>query len=80
MDDRRAVDEPGSAGDGLPDDDPTAPDPEATAQTRELLAEHVPLTLLVDLMAPATADSEALVDDEGLPDEEWWAEPDASQE
>lgn len=80
MDDRRAVDEPAPAGGGLPEDDATLPDPEATAQTRELLAEHVPLTLLVDLMAPATVDSEKLVDDEGLPDEEWWADPDASQE
>ncbi|WP_336923366.1 hypothetical protein [Aquipuribacter sp. SD81] len=41
-----------------------------------LLAEHVPLTLLVDLVdAPTSA--EVLVE-EGLPGEEWWDRPEPS--
>ena len=36
----------------------------------DLLAEHVPITLLVDLAdAP---ESEALLEAEGLPDNPWW--------
>lgn len=36
----------------------------------DLLAEHVPITLLVDLAdAPQ---SEALLEAEGLPDDPWW--------
>lgn len=46
-----------------------------TAQhAQELLAEHVPLTLLVDLLAPSAPTSDELLVEEGLPDDAWWAE------
>lgn len=45
----------------------------ATRHTHELLAEHVPLTLLVDLLTPAGPSSEELLATEGLPDQAWWA-------
>ena len=37
----------------------------------ELLAEHVPLALIVDLVAPVVS-SEELLAAEGLPDDAWW--------
>ena len=43
-------------------------------RVRALLAAHVPLTLLVDLVAPEATSTEIL-ESEGLPDEAWW-EPD----
>ena len=48
--------------------------PSGDRVVRALLAEHVPLTLLVDLMAPE-ATSVEILESEGLPDEAWW-EPD----
>ena len=45
----------------------------ATLHAHELLAEHVPLTLLVDLLTPAGPSSEELLATEGLPDRAWWA-------
>lgn len=45
----------------------------------DLLAEHVPLTLLADLAATEPG-SEAILQAEGLPDDAWWedgAEPGA---
>jgi len=37
-----------------------------------LLGEHVPLSLMLDLTAPAGPDSESILDDEGQPDDSWW--------
>ena len=48
-------------------------DPSRVAQ--ELLAEHVPLALLVDLVAPVVS-SDEILQAEGLPDDAWW-EPEA---
>ena len=45
--------------------------PADSRMVRALLAEHVPLTLLVDLMAPEATSTEIL-ESEGLPDEAWW--------
>ena len=42
-----------------------------TQVVRDLLAEHVPLALLVDLMAPEATSAEIL-ESEGLPAEAWW--------
>lgn len=39
----------------------------------DLLAEHVPLTLLADL-ATAEPRSGEILRTEGLPEDEWWAE------
>jgi hypothetical protein len=38
----------------------------------ELLSEHVPLSLIIDLSAPAGPDSEQILDEEGEPDDAWW--------
>lgn len=50
-------------------------DPEADAAVMELLSEHVPLSLLMDLTAPAGPDSEAILEQEGEPEEAWWEQP-----
>ena len=52
----------------VPADDETQP-------VKDLLAEHVPLALLVDLVAPESTSTEIL-EQEGLPDAAWW-EPDS---
>ena len=50
----------------------TTPVPGEDTQTvRDLLAEHVPLALIVDLATPEATSTEIL-DSEGLPDETWW--------
>jgi len=70
----------------LPDEGASAPEPapaaaddaavvlgvDAARHAQELLAEHVPLTLLVDLMAPTGETSAELLEKEGLPDDPWW--------
>ena len=38
---------------------------------RDLLAEHVPLALIVDLVTPEATSAEIL-EAEGLPDDAWW--------
>lgn len=48
---------------------------EAAQHTQGLLVEHVPLTLLVDLLSPTRETSAEIMATEGLPDEEWWADP-----
>lgn len=45
--------------------------PEDTQPVRDLLAEHVPLALIVDLATPEATSAEIL-ETEGLPDEAWW--------
>jgi hypothetical protein len=64
--------------DGTPEDDAAQPEP-ATDETTaadsavmELLSERVPLSLLMDLTAPAGPDSEAILDEEGEPEDAWW--------
>ena len=51
-------------------DTPPAP-AEDTQAVRDLLAEHVPLALIVDLATPEATSSEIL-ESEGLPDDAWW--------
>lgn len=56
------------------DDAPDGPLVEDAARRAEgLLAEHVPLTLLVDLVAPVVTSAE-LADEEGLPVAPWWGQ------
>ncbi|WP_456825922.1 hypothetical protein [Cellulomonas sp. P5_E12] len=51
---------------------PVVPDDsEATQHVLDLLAEHVPLALIVDLATPEATSAEIL-EAEGLPDQEWW--------
>ncbi|GAB2674649.1 hypothetical protein [Thalassiella azotivora] len=38
----------------------------------ELLQEKVPLSLIIDLSAPAGPDSEQILDEEGEPEDAWW--------
>ncbi len=38
----------------------------------ELLKEHVPLSLIVDLTDPTGPDSKQILNDEGLPEQQWW--------
>ena len=46
---------------------------------RALLAQHLPLSLLVDLAAPEGPDSSAICAAEGCPDDPWWSpEPPAA--
>ena len=53
-------------------------DTEASAEVMSLLAEHVPLALLADLTNPAGPASPDILDEEGLPDVEWWGGEDAA--
>ena len=54
------------------DDAVEEPELEAARHTQDLLAEHVPLALLVDLVNAGGPSSEEILTDEGVPDEEWW--------
>ncbi|HZI98074.1 MAG TPA: hypothetical protein VFD41_11185 [Actinomycetales bacterium] len=38
----------------------------------EMLGDHVPLSLIMDLSAPAGPDSARILDDEGEPESKWW--------
>ena len=67
-----STDATGQAGPVPLDDAATA---EAAQHTQGLLAEHVPLTLLVDLLSPTRETSAEIMATEGLPNEEWWADP-----
>ena len=40
-----------------------------------LLEEHVPMSLIMDLAAPAGPDSADILATEGGPDEAWWVKP-----
>lgn len=62
------------AGDGDGPAEPPAVTEDATGTVMDLLAEHVPLTLLADL-AVAEPRSEAILRAEGLPEDAWWVEP-----
>ena len=54
--------------------EPPATTEDASGTVMDLLAEHVPLTLLADL-AVAEPRSEAILRAEGLPEDAWWVEP-----
>jgi hypothetical protein len=54
-------------------------DANAADAVMDLLAEHVPLTLLADLAA-AEPRSEAILQAEGLPDDAWWEGSDEGAE
>ena len=59
----------------VPETDPTAaaaPGAEADEQVMDLLAEHVPLALLVDLITPEGPASADILRTEGMPDDAWW--------
>jgi hypothetical protein len=45
------------------------------AQVRELLEERVPISLLLDLVAPSGPDSQDILDTEGGPEQAWWLQP-----
>ncbi|MCC2315744.1 hypothetical protein [Cellulomonas xiejunii] len=77
-------------GAGAPQSAPVAADDtgvvlgvDAAQYAQKLLAEHVPLTLIVDLLAPTGETSAELLEKEGLPGDAWWgpssegARPDA---
>ncbi|WP_380157794.1 hypothetical protein [Kineococcus sp. R86509] len=38
----------------------------------EMLFEHIPLSLIMDMASPDGPHSAELLESEGLPDEEWW--------
>jgi hypothetical protein len=41
----------------------------------ELLQEHVPLSLIMDLSSKSGPNSEVIMDEEGQPEESWWEQP-----
>lgn len=56
----------------MSEDDTSVPAEDDTTQpVKDLLAEHVPLALLVDLVTPESTSTEIL-EAEGLPDVAWW--------
>jgi hypothetical protein len=57
------------------DDDSAAAEDGASGQVRELLAEHVPISLLMDLVPPTGPDSQDILDTEGAPEDAWWERP-----
>jgi hypothetical protein len=54
------------------DQDSAAETGPAPAPVMELLEEHVPISLLLDLVAPAGPDSQDILDTEGAPEQAWW--------
>lgn len=62
-----------------PEDGTTAQDSsQEPAGVMGLLAEGIPLALLADLANPKGPSSPAILEDEGLPDVEWWGGSDES--
>ena len=49
-------------------------------QLIEMLAEHVPISLIMDLAVPAGPNSRDILDTEGAPDGTWWLTPSASHD
>ena len=45
---------------------------DADRHVMELLSEHVPLSLLVDLTSPEGPASEEILEEEGVPEDSWW--------
>ncbi len=56
-----------------PGEHQTQATPAVDEEVMGLLHDHVPLTLLVDLMAAPA--SEQVLLEEGMPDEPWWESP-----
>ncbi|GAA3813328.1 hypothetical protein [Cellulomonas soli] len=48
------------------------PTPDDTQSIKDLLAEHVPLALLVDLLGAERRTSSEILAEEGLPEDAWW--------
>lgn len=44
----------------------------ATEPVMEMLSEHIPLSLIMDMASPDGPRSAELLESEGLPDSEWW--------
>ena len=62
----------------MSEDDTSVPAEDDTTQpVKDLLAEHVPLALIVDLVTPESTSTEIL-ESEGLPDDAWWEPTDDS--
>jgi hypothetical protein len=74
QDRRSGGEQPGEEAGTRPEDalNEAVDDPEADAAVMGLLSDHVPLSLLMDLTAPAGPDSEAILEQEGEPDDAWW--------
>ncbi|MEZ0448214.1 hypothetical protein [Cellulomonas sp. ICMP 17802] len=58
---------------------PSADDEQTTQPVLDLLAEHVPLALIVDLVTPE-ATSAQILESEGLPESTWWDEEPRAQD
>jgi hypothetical protein len=56
----------------LNDHDQTVQADQSPAHVMELLEEHVPISLLLDLVAPAGPDSQDILETEGAPEQAWW--------
>jgi len=48
---------------------------DADTPVMDLLGEHVPLSLIMDLSEPAGPDSADILHTEGQPDGAWWVQP-----
>jgi len=46
--------------------------PAGAEPVMEMLSEHIPLSLLIDMASPDGPHSAELLESEGLPTEEWW--------
>ena len=55
------------------DESPTVEDG-TNSNVMELLSEHVPLSLIVDLSDPKGPDSEDILTSEGVPEDSWWVQ------
>ncbi|MCL3860367.1 hypothetical protein [Actinotalea sp. K2] len=71
-DDTTAGPTPAGTSDEQPSQEPDPTAPEASSDVMALLAEHVPLALLADLVAPDGPSSPEILQDEGLPEVAWW--------
>ena len=47
---------------------------EPAETVKDLLGEHVPLSLIMDLTEPEGPDSQQILDAEGVPEQAWWHE------
>ena len=56
------------------DDDAPNVEDGPNSNVMELLSEHVPLSLIVDLTAPTGPDSQNILTSEGVPEHSWWVQ------